>query len=127
MAEDGRRVLALALRRMPTTSEEDLTKQLRHDVESQLEFVGFIAFECQLRSDTKLVIGALQDSGHKVVMVTGDAPLTALHVAKACGIARTDSPTLLLKVAEEDTPSWAVAAGEDRGTPGPAEGIVELA
>ena len=43
--------------------------------------MGFIAFECEIRADSALVIHALKTVGHAVAMVTGDAPLTALHAA----------------------------------------------
>ena len=43
--------------------------------------MGFIGLECQIRADSALVIDALKTAGHAVAMVTGDAPLTALHVA----------------------------------------------
>eukprot|EP00747_Dinoflagellata_sp_TGD_P067846 gnl/TRDRNA2_/TRDRNA2_155465_c4_seq2.p1 gnl/TRDRNA2_/TRDRNA2_155465_c4~~gnl/TRDRNA2_/TRDRNA2_155465_c4_seq2.p1 ORF type:complete len:645 (-),score=166.92 gnl/TRDRNA2_/TRDRNA2_155465_c4_seq2:3-1805(-) len=134
MAERGRRVLAMALRQLPAPVEEaDLPKLSREDAEKNLTFVGFIAFECQLRSDSGLVIGALTESGHKIAMVTGDAPLTALHVAKACGIAEKSKPALTLSptTKSEGTGSgerlvWTVAAGERRGEPAPAESIAKL-
>ena len=34
--------------------------------ERELEFAGFIAFECLVRKDSGLVVGALQESDHKV-------------------------------------------------------------
>ena len=45
-------------------------------------FHGFVAFACKTRADSPIVIGALLDSAHRVIMITGDAPLTALHVAR---------------------------------------------
>lgn len=33
--------------------------------EKDLIFAGFIAFECLIRKDSALVIGALNESGHK--------------------------------------------------------------
>jgi len=55
-------------------------------VESELEFGGFIAFECRVRGDSSIVIQSLLQSKHIVVMVTGDALLTSLHVAREVGI-----------------------------------------
>ena len=37
------------------------------EAEKDLIFAGFIAFECLVRKDSALVIGALNESGHKVL------------------------------------------------------------
>jgi hypothetical protein len=60
--------------------------QPRANIESNLTFCGFIAFECKIRADSPMVVQALIDSDHKVAMLTGDALLTSLHVAKEVGI-----------------------------------------
>jgi len=83
MAEEGMRVLALAYK--PGNGLENAP---RSQVESNLQFAGFIAFNCKTRSDSPIVIRALQESGHKVSMLTGDAPLTAYFVAKDVGLCR---------------------------------------
>ena len=59
-------------------------------------FGGFIAFACHTRADSRMVIGSLRESAHAVMMVTGDAPLTALHVAGETGIADAPKRALLL-------------------------------
>ena len=55
-------------------------------VEKDLTFCGFIAFECKIRADSPIVISALKDSDHAVTMLTGDSPLTSIHVAKEVNI-----------------------------------------
>lgn len=55
-------------------------------VEKDLTFCGFIAFECKIRADSPIVISALRDSDHSVTMLTGDSPLTSIHVAKEVNI-----------------------------------------
>ena len=64
--------------------------------ESQLRFAGFVAFTCRVRRDSADVVQQLREGGHAVAMVTGDALLTALHVAKEVGISDTTPPPELL-------------------------------
>ncbi|EJW05308.1 HAD ATPase, P-type, family IC [Edhazardia aedis USNM 41457] len=58
----------------------------REFAESDLEFLGFIVYECKIKKDTVETIKELKDSGHGVVMITGDNLLTAMAVAKKVGI-----------------------------------------
>ena len=83
LAEDGMRVLALAFK---PCSGVDGRHKSREWCESNLTFAGFISFACRTRADSRMVVQALQESGHKVAMITGDAALTALHVARETGI-----------------------------------------
>lgn len=113
LAERGLRVLALAWRRLPETG--DAAQLTREEVECKLHFAGFIAFECLARADSRLVMGSLRESGHKVAMLTGDSPLTALHIAHTCSIS-DGKPGLLLSPAKgAEEVQWTVATGERRG------------
>eukprot|EP01040_Poterioochromonas_malhamensis_P009840 gene9840-10684_t len=84
LARRGLRVLALAYKKV--SGKDRPVEQPRHWVESNLFFGGFIAFECKIRADSTIVIQSLLQSDHKVAMLTGDALLTSLHVAKQVGI-----------------------------------------
>lgn len=87
LARGGMRVLALAQKKLdPTMTSSQLTKISREDAESDLTFVGFVCFECPLRSDSHKVISALKKSNHIVMMITGDATLTGAHVARQVGM-----------------------------------------
>eukprot|EP00930_Biecheleria_cincta_P038547 TRINITY_DN26478_c0_g1_i1.p1 TRINITY_DN26478_c0_g1~~TRINITY_DN26478_c0_g1_i1.p1 ORF type:complete len:1488 (+),score=365.22 TRINITY_DN26478_c0_g1_i1:27-4466(+) len=112
LAERGLRVLALAYRILPDSLGAKLS---REEVECELSFAGFIAFECLSRFDSALVVGALRESDHKVAMLTGDSPLTALHIAKTCNITDGALPGLLLSTSSEGKPEWVVANGDRRG------------
>lgn len=58
----------------------------RTDVESNLDFVGFIVFENKLKPTTAAVLEELIESNIGVRMVTGDNILTAISVARECGL-----------------------------------------
>ncbi|CDR96033.1 cation transporting ATPase, putative [Babesia bigemina] len=80
LAIGGMRVLTLACRKLPITPTE-VPSVVREEVESSLEFVGFLALESPIRSSS--VICMRQLDGHKLIMITGDNVLTACHVADA--------------------------------------------
>ena len=71
-------------------------------VESDLQFGGFIAFECKIRADSKIVISSLIESGHRVAMPTGDALLRSSHVAKETNIVRKERSYATLRVVETE-------------------------
>ena len=127
MAEKGMRVLALAFKYVSDDDAQGAaTSWDRAQVECGLTFAGFVAFQCRVRADSPVVISALTESAHRCVMVTGDAPLTALYVARECGICRKDAKALILR---EDGRAWVgVGGGHDRVVPykpGEAKGLAE--
>lgn len=74
--------------------EEQINTISREQVESGLEFAGFLVFHCPLKPDAISTIRDLNDSSHRCVMITGDNPLTAAHVAKEVEI--VDREVLIL-------------------------------
>jgi cation-transporting ATPase 13A1 len=60
----------------------------RNEVESELQFAGFLVFFCPLKPDAKSAVKSLNHSSHRVIMITGDNALTACHVAKEVQISR---------------------------------------
>ncbi|CCE66011.1 hypothetical protein TPHA_0O00400 [Tetrapisispora phaffii CBS 4417] len=87
----GSRVLALATKRLSKMSTADIDSLSREDIEEQLDFSGFLIFHCPLKSDAIETIKMLNESSHRCIMITGDNPLTALHVAKEVAIVERDS------------------------------------
>jgi cation-transporting ATPase 13A3/4/5 len=67
-------------------------KMHRSEAESGLEFIGFIIFENKLKPSTGDVITDLSQAGIRSVMCTGDNILTAVSVARECGLINTTTP-----------------------------------
>ena len=85
----GQRVLAMAYRKLTKKEENKSIKEIsREDVESGLIFAGFLLLHCPVKTDSGPVISELWNSGNQVVMITGDAILTATEVARQVGIIR---------------------------------------
>ncbi|KAG6058652.1 hypothetical protein E4U32_004495 [Claviceps aff. humidiphila group G2b] len=82
----GYRVIACATKHLPKLSWVKAQKMTRLEVESDLKFIGFIIFENKLKPTTSAVVKELLDSNIGAVMVTGDNILTAISVARACGL-----------------------------------------
>ncbi|KAJ1914073.1 putative cation-transporting ATPase 1 [Tieghemiomyces parasiticus] len=97
----GSRVLALGFKPLTgvlsdSPTEVQLNAITRETVESELRFVGFLVFHCPLKPDSKRAIEMLNNSSHRVVMITGDNPLTACHIAGQLDI--VTRPVLVLDV-----------------------------
>jgi cation-transporting ATPase 13A1 len=86
LAKRGMRVIALGIRRLTGNQEIKQCCESRSYTEDQLRFAGFIAFTCRVRKDTAECVQNLLYGGMSVIMATGDAMLTAIHVAQEVGI-----------------------------------------
>lgn len=107
MSRKGARVLALGRRNLGLISHAQVRNLTREDLEKNLEFVGFIIISCPLKPDSKPVMRELIAASHHVMMITGDAPLTACHVAKELHFVSKRKPTLILSVVETgDGSKW---------------------
>lgn len=99
----GSRVLALAYKHLSTDTELGsgrINELKRENVEADLSFAGFLVLHCPLKEDAKLSVRMLNESSHRVVMITGDNPLTAVHVAREVEI--VDREVLILDAPEHD-------------------------
>lgn len=86
LSKQGYRVIALAWKRLESDAAVSAAAESRAVCEGELVFAGFIAFTCMVRKDTADVLRRLKEGGMSVAMVTGDALLTAIHVAKEVDI-----------------------------------------
>lgn len=99
LSKQGYRMISLAFKQLDEGSSVTSAKETRAACEENLIFAGFIAFTCMVRKDTADVLKRLKEGGMSVAMVTGDALLTAIHVAKEVDIFEA----LQDETAEEET------------------------
>lgn len=81
---DGRRTLALAFRELREFDPQNVPPD--DAVENSLHFLGLVAIADPPKEETIPAIRACRASGVKVVMITGDHPLTAEAIAHELGI-----------------------------------------
>ncbi len=79
LAEQGVRVLGVGVRRLPAFDEDEL--------ECDLTFFGMIGMIDPPRSEARDAVETCKEAGIRPVMITGDHPLTARHIATELGIA----------------------------------------
>lgn len=89
LAKDGFRVIAVAksrkIKKVPLKDEildEDIPK---------LSFVGLVAFIDPIRLEAVDAVKACKKAGIKVVMITGDHPLTAFAIARNLGLTEDEN------------------------------------
>jgi len=80
MASEGLRVLGIAKSSIP----ESLLPELQHDFD--FDFVGLIGLSDPFRSEVPQAIKECREAGIRVIMITGDYPVTAQNIAKEIGL-----------------------------------------
>ena len=114
LADQGLRVLGLAFRPVATVPDE---------LEQRLVFLGMMGLIDPSRPEVKTAIGLCQTAGIQVVMITGDHPLTAQHIAQDLGIvggelltgqALDKMPVTSLETAVTKTVVYARVSPEDK-------------
>lgn len=131
----GYRVIACATKHIFKLNWLKVQKMKREEAESGLDFVGFIVFENKLKETTTDIIEELMDANIRTVMCTGDNILTAISVARECGVidksahcfvphfVEGDAQTPLSKLAWEsvDNPVYQLDENTLKPLPPPAE------
>lgn len=82
-AGKGYRLIAVAVGKTSGVPAEDAIKNLT--------FLGLVGFIDPVRTETKPAVEACKNAGIKVLMITGDHPLTAFAIANDIGIAKDKS------------------------------------
>jgi Ca2+-transporting ATPase len=85
LAQDGMRVLGLACRVLDAPPDES-PAAIEHD----LVFVGLVGMTDPPRPEARDAVAVCRQAGIRPIMITGDHPLTARHVARELGIADPD-------------------------------------
>jgi len=105
LANDGLRVLALA---------EKNTVDLEGDVYQGLDMVGLVALFDPPRAEVRGTIEACRGAGVRVVMVTGDHPVTARNIARATGLVGEGETDTAVLGDEIEPPETSVGAARAR-------------
>ncbi|XP_023653854.1 polyamine-transporting ATPase 13A3-like isoform X2 [Paramormyrops kingsleyae] len=83
----GFRVIALAHRHLESRLTWHKMQNISRDlVENNMEFLGLIIMQNKLKAETPMVLEQLRHANIRSVMVTGDNILTAVSVARDCGM-----------------------------------------
>lgn len=105
----GARVLAMGIKEFGKMETHSVREIKREDVEKDLIFAGFVIISCPLKPDSKSIIKEIIQASHKVIMITGDNPLTACHVAKELRFTRK---TVLVLTQNSEKWCWESINGE---------------
>ncbi|WP_078499990.1 cation-translocating P-type ATPase [Wenjunlia vitaminophila] len=89
LAAQGLRVLGVARRAL------DAAQPDREGAESDLTFLGLVGMQDPPRPDVRDAVDACRRAGIRIVMVTGDHPLTAEAIARRVGIVRRTDPVVV--------------------------------
>ncbi|XP_022255273.1 probable cation-transporting ATPase 13A3 isoform X2 [Limulus polyphemus] len=83
----GFRVLALGYRSLePNITWDEIFRKPRDDLECNLKLVGLLVLQNKLKPESQPSLRILKKANIRTVMVTGDNLLTAISVARDCGM-----------------------------------------
>ncbi|KAL1925494.1 uncharacterized protein VTP21DRAFT_377 [Calcarisporiella thermophila] len=100
MASKGHRVLAFAQLLMPREqypSDFEFSKEKKNYPTSGLTFVGLTSLEDPPKHGVREAIGRCRSAGIKVMMVTGDHPLTAEAIGRKINLVLSDTREMVAK------------------------------
>jgi Ca2+-transporting ATPase len=108
MASEGLRVLGVARGTLKGDKLPDIHADLA------LDFVGLLGFEDPLRPDVPAAVTECQTAGIRVIMITGDYPVTAQCIARQAGLANFENIITgpeLEKLSDQDLATHAKRVG----------------
>ena len=101
MANSGLRVLGVAKAKL--THEQENLPMEQHDFD--FEVVGLIGLSDPIRDTVPMAVKECYRAGIRVIMITGDYPVTAINIGKAIGLKNPDlciSGPELISMSEEE-------------------------
>jgi len=90
LAQNGQRVLGVTFR--PLSARPDAADEA--ELERDMTFIGLVGMMDPPRPEVKEAVQTCRAAGIRPVMITGDHPLTAAHIARELKIADDASPML---------------------------------
>ncbi|CAJ1055363.1 cation-transporting ATPase 13A2 isoform X1 [Xyrichtys novacula] len=93
-SSEGLRVLALGYKSL--AEDTDLKTIERGEVEKDMQFLGFLILKNLVKPESPEVINTLRLANIRSIMVTGDNILTAVNVAKCCGMVGSDEKVIFV-------------------------------
>ncbi|TBU30250.1 P-type ATPase [Dichomitus squalens] len=135
----GYRVIAMAGKSIEGLSWLKAQKLKREQAESGLQFLGLVIFENKLKPGTTPAIQTLRAAHFACRMITGDNALTAVSVARECGLinpaAQVFVPTFIrgnassrlseLEWSSMEEPTWKLDDYSLKPLPAPATRLIE--
>ncbi|TMS10115.1 putative cation-transporting ATPase 13A3 [Larimichthys crocea] len=92
----GFRVIALAHRQLESKLSWHKVQNLSRDlIETNMEFLGLIIMQNKIKEETAGVLCELRQADIRTLMVTGDNMLTAISVARDCGMVRAHERVII--------------------------------
>src|SRR5262245_24871910 len=91
LASEALRTLGTAYR---TLEHDAITGTLGEDVEQELVFLGVIGMIDPPRPEAQQAVAEAQQAGIRVIMITGDHPITAAAIAAELGIIAPGAPAM---------------------------------
>ncbi len=89
---EGMRLIAVARRRLPDEPPPDQREQL----EQQLTFLGLAAMEDPPRPEVPGAVASCHRAGIRILVITGDHPLTAAAIARRVGVGSGKEPRTVM-------------------------------
>ncbi|VDN95306.1 unnamed protein product [Brugia pahangi] len=103
-AQHGYRLIAVAYKKLHISFPKS-QRVNREQVENDLTLLGLVTMENRLKTHTVSVIRQLNKAHIRTVMVTGDNILTALSVARECGIIQPVKKAYIVECGNRDSPN----------------------
>ena len=111
-SQRGMRLIAVARRRLPSGG----LPEEREKVEDGLTLLGLVAMEDPPRSEVAAAVRSCHRAGIRILVITGDHPLTAAAIARRVGIGGESGPRTVMADAIDSMPAQALKellAGDD--------------